>query len=108
MREPIMRVIVIVCVLSGAPGPGFANEVLQDPTRPYVAGGRTMVASPNFTVNAIIVSSERRVAIVNGRRVGVGGLIDGAKVISIDKEKLILEKDGKRITAALHDGASRQ
>lgn len=84
------------------PAPGNAEEPLRDPTRPYspVAGAR--VSSPRFVVNAIIISPKRRVAIVNGRRVTVGGSIGDATVVSIEKDELVLETDGKRVTARLN------
>lgn len=78
---------------------------LRDPTRPYraVAPGASVPAG--FSVNAIIISAERRVAIVNGRRVGIGGVVDGARIVEINRDHLILQKDGKRITAALRNKA---
>ncbi len=108
MREQLRILTIIVLMLTSFSGLSIGEEILRDPTRPYVASERRVVATPRFAVNAIIVSSERRVAIVNGRRVGIGGSVDGAIVITIEKDHLILEKDGKRITAALNDGASRQ
>lgn len=80
----------------------LADGVLRDPTRPYTAVEQRAAASPRFVVNAIIVSKDRRVAIVNGRRVGVGSLLSGARVISIDKDQLVLEINGKRVTAGLN------
>ena len=58
-------------------------------------------AAPRFTVNAIIVSSERKVAIVNGHRVAVGDSVEGATVVSIEKKALVLDQGGKRITVEL-------
>lgn len=83
-------------------------DLMRDPTRPYTARELTAATAPRFVVNAIIISSERRVAIVNGRRVGVGDRVGNATVIAIEKERMILELNGKRISAGLHDGASRQ
>ena len=83
-------------------------DLMRDPTRPYSARELTAATAPRFVVNAIIISPERRVAIVNGRRVNVGDSVGNATVIAIEKEKMILELNGKRISAGLHDGASRQ
>ncbi len=83
-------------------------DLIRDPTRPYTARELTAATSPRFVVNAIIISPERRVAIVNGRRVSVGDSVGNATVIAIEKEKMILELNGKRVSAGLHDGASRQ
>ena len=85
-----------------------ADEALRDPTRPYSPVKGFRASSPSFVVNAIIISPERRVAIVNGRRVAVGGSLDGATVIAIEKDHLILETGGTRIRAELRQGAMRR
>ena len=108
MREQTRNLTIVVLMLTSVASISLGDEFLRDPTRPYKASESYTAASPRFAVNAIIVSADRRVAIVNGRRVGVGGSIDGATVISIEKNQLILEKNGKRITAGLNDGAPRQ
>jgi len=105
VRDRIKNLGIVVLLLSATNV--CLGEPLRDPTRPYKASSVTTTASPRFAVNAIIVSADRRVAIVNGRRVGIGGSIDGATVISIDKDELVLTKDGRRITARLRDGEPR-
>ncbi len=91
-----------VVALALAPGLCLADEVLRDPTRPYTVVEQRTAAPPRFVVNAIIVSEDRRVAIVNGRRVGVGSSLSGARVVAIDKDQLVLDIDGKRVTARLN------
>ena len=100
MRKRARQFAVVALTL--ATGLCLADEALRDPTRPYTAAQQRAATSPRFVVNAIIVSDDRRVAIVNGRRVGVGSLLGGARVISIDKDQLILDLDGKRVTARLN------
>lgn len=87
-------------------GTDASGEPLRDPTRPYKAVVAGVSKPSGYLVNAIIVSAERRVAIVNGQRVGVGGDIGDAKVLEINSDHLVLQKDGKRITAALRTPAS--
>ena len=48
----------------------FAQETLRDPTRPYSAPIMLEASPVRFAVNAIVTSDKRRLAIVNGRRVG--------------------------------------
>lgn len=108
MRNPLRKLALICPMLCGLSSPALGQEALRDPTRPYSVSARIPVAAPSFKVNAIIVSADRRVAIVNGQRVVTGGSVNGATVIMIEKDHLILEKDGKRITTALNGRASRQ
>ena len=108
MRERTRNLTIVVLMLTSVASIALGDEFLRDPTRPFEASETYAAASQRYAVNAIIVSADRRVAIVNGRRVGVGGSIDGATVISIEKNQLVLEKNGKRITAGLNNGAPRQ
>jgi len=104
-RKPL---IALALILVFAHGPVLPDELLRDPTRPYTATERSRTSAPRFVVNAIIISPERRVAIVNGRRVAVGGSLGRATVVAIDKDQVILEIGGKHITAGLNEGAMRR
>lgn len=108
MRDALSKLAVVLMLLCGFSSGAFGQEALRDPTRPYAVKQRLAVAVSSFKVNAIIVSADRRVAIVNGQRVVAGGSVNGATVIAIEKDHLILEKDGKRITSSLQQRASRQ
>lgn len=108
MRDQVSKLSIITLLLTFVASVCLGDEALRDPTRPYTAAERRAVATPRFVVNAIIVSPERQVAILNGRRVGVGASVDNATVVSIDKDELILEINGKRQTVRLRNGASRQ
>ena len=107
MHKRCLILVMLGLLLGGAYTPSLADEVLRDPTRPYSAAARVVATAPRFVVNAIIVSPERRVAIVNGQRVGIGGSVDGATVIAIEKDQLVLERDGKQLTVSLNKGAAR-
>ncbi len=98
-----ITVVALLLFFGLTSGMSRAAEPLRDPTRPYSAAQDARAASPRFIVNAIIISPKRRVAIVNGRRVAVGGSIAGATVVAIEKNQLILDVGGKRITAGLND-----
>jgi len=103
--------VSIVCstlALLAISATGFAGEALRDPTRPYTAREALAASAPRYKVNAIIVSDERRIAIINGKRIGVGGRVNGATVISIEKRELKLDVDGQEITLRLNSGGSRQ
>jgi hypothetical protein len=108
VRDQVSKLSIITLLLTFVASVCVGDEILRDPTRPYTAAERRAVAAPRFVVNAIIVSPERRVAILNGRRVGVGATVDNATVISIEKDELILEIGGKRQTVSLRNGTSRQ
>ena len=51
-----------------------------------------------FTLSGILASGNKGYAIVNSQMVTVGDDIDGAKVITVGKYHVVLEKDSKRFT----------
>jgi hypothetical protein len=85
-----------------------AGELFRDPTRPYTARQAAAATQPVFKVNAIIVSAERRIAILNGKRVAVGDTVNGATVKSIGKAELILDVDGLEMKLGLNSGPQQQ
>lgn len=76
---------------------------LQDPTRPadpeMVKGGN--VGLPTLT--AIMISSDRRTAVINGQVVKVGDEVAGMTIISIEPNSVQLEGTQGKITLTLID-----
>ncbi len=108
MHKSMTSLATLLLLLAMAPEAVLSDEALRDPTRPYSPVKGIRASSPDFVVSAIIISPQRRVAILNGRRVAVGGSIGGATVIAIEKDHLILQTGGKRIRAELNQGAIRR
>ena len=100
MRNHFPILIMAAVVLLG-PLLAHGADMLRDPTRPFSVP--TLVTSSNatFVVSAIFVSQERRVAIVNGRRVAEGDEVDGATVVKIQADGLRLNLGGLTIEAHL-------
>ena len=98
-RLSFPHAIVLLISMTSA----VSAEELRDPTRPhtYDRVERTVDGVPSFTINAIFVSDDRRIAIVNGERVRVGDTVSGATVVSIQKEQVTLSVSGQKFTARL-------
>jgi hypothetical protein len=76
----------------------------DDPTRPpspsELARFTTDAAAgadESFRLQSVLVGPERRVAIVNDRRVGVGDTVDGARVTVIEPGGIVLETADRTI-----------
>jgi MSHA biogenesis protein MshK len=77
---------------------GCTNAVAQsgqltDPTRPPIVGGESPVATapkPGPTLQSILISPSRRVAVINGSAVGIGGKVGDATVASISEGAVVL------------------
>lgn len=65
---------------------------LPDPTRPHgaSAGGRSASG-----VQSILISPQRKVAVVNGREVTVGDRVGDAVVVDIRPYEVILNRGGR-------------
>jgi MSHA biogenesis protein MshK len=80
---------------------------LPDPTRPSNPWGieKPAIAKSNqsshLTLDSTIISNERRLAIINGQTLGIGSLINGARIINITPYKVVLEENGHVVTLVL-------
>ena len=91
-----------------------AGQDLIDPTMPPYYQQSEMVqesvtqtvqspAVRKWTLNTTIVSPYQRIAMINGKRVELGDMVNGAEVIMIDHQKVTLLFDGDAISVKLHN-----
>lgn len=80
---------------------GFAEQSIVDPMRPP---GQSAVSvrvqpgdRPQWQLTQILVSPERRLALINDRLVSVGEKINGAKVTAISSHAVELLVEGRRV-----------
>lgn len=80
-----------------------ASESLRDPTTPsgktssgFFLNGQTSQEFSAYTLSSLLISSTRRIAIINQKRVQEGELIDGKKVLKIAKEGVLIQGPGEQ------------
>lgn len=98
MSEHSLRHIAMTAVAALLLSTGVAAAELVDPTRPShvrAPSENKTVRAPAWHVESIIVSPTRRLAVVNGRLVGVGDRVGGAKVTEILPYEVQLEYQGE-------------
>ena len=81
-----------------------AEAVLNDPTRPYKTDGyekRNTQPGSRYNLNSTLVSSGRRVAVINGTYVTEGETVGDATVIRIRKHDVTLQSPNRQITLKL-------
>ena len=87
---------VLGLMLLLAPGP-FAAE-LPDPTQP--AAGPPVLPDGNVEVNWVLslikTTAAERTAVLNGRLVRKGDVLDSAQVVRIGPASVVLRRDGQR------------
>ncbi|MEM2175009.1 MAG: hypothetical protein QXI58_05250 [Candidatus Micrarchaeia archaeon] len=81
------------------------QEVEEDTEKwgedPFVRDFSYLAEMKSLIVSAITISENEAYAIINNQIVHVGDLVDGKKVVAIEKDRVIVEKGGKRFTIFL-------
>jgi len=99
-----MRVIPILLLMS-LTAAVHAQATQHDPTRPptqaeieawFGNGGDAQEAAP-FRLQAILLSPQRRIAIIDGQRLRVGERLDNAQIRTIEPGRVVLDREGERI-----------
>jgi hypothetical protein len=91
---------------AGAADP-FAN--IPDPTRPsgwHEGGGSTV--NQGLVLQGTTISASRRIAVINGQRLAVGDLVQGATVIEVQPFQVRLQRAGRDITLRLTPSLAKE
>lgn len=93
-----MRHTLLVFALCGTHA--FAQSgALADPTRPPTVDTETLAATAPKSgprLQSVLISPSRRVAVINGSAVGVGGKVGDATVASISAGAVVLKYANRR------------
>ena len=94
-----------LCLAAVATLASFGAWALQDPTRPidprHYFGARAVGEKPAWTLQSVLSSPDRRVAVINGVSVREGDRIGAAQVVSIRSEAVVLRTDHRTVTLRL-------
>lgn len=97
--------IAAVCMVAASAAPA---EALRDPTRPAATSGKGTGAAnaerSGWVLQSVLISPERRYAIINGEVVPLGGSIAGAELIAVTAERVTLRtSQGLRVVHLFPD-----
>ncbi len=88
--------------------PLAAAQALRDPTRPPVVFGRAGDGRPvirsrgaEWVLQSVLLSPERRYAIINGEVLSLGGSVGGAELVAIRESEVTLRAGGTLRTVRL-------
>lgn len=71
-----------------------AAGALQDPTAPPTVSAPGEATGTAIPLTAIKQVGNRRIAIIGGQEIAVGGRYQGAQVVRITESELVLRRDG--------------
>lgn len=104
----MVRNMCLVMLLGSACAVQAADDFdIPDPTRTsssrtYVAKSSGTVASPaEMVLQSTLVGAGRSLATINGKTLAVGDVVDNAKVVMIDANEVVLERNGRELRLQL-------
>jgi len=110
----VFKAALIVALYVLVPAGGMvAQELgLQDPTRPYRAAPAPSERTPaadRFELTAVLVSPQRRIAVINGKFYREGDAVNGAKITLIEPGFVRLQRGSEqREVRLIREGAGAQ
>lgn len=94
--------IALACCVAAAVAVADDLPPPRDPMQPFDRSvAAAAAAGPRFTLTAVLISSARRVAILNGKPYQHGERVDGAEIIGIDAAAVRLRENGTDIVVPL-------
>jgi hypothetical protein len=83
------------------PDPGIETEPAGEPEVTSYVRQATVPGIGTFSLEGIAWSSDRPFALINGQVVGPGGFVDGVNLTEVGQDRVVLQKDGRRIELTL-------
>ena len=106
LRRHTLILAALVCAVTASMA---ASQTLRDPTRPPAVsakGAAGKIEPSGWILQSVLISPERRYAIINDEVVSVGGSIAGAELVAIAEERVTLRtREGLRILNLFPDVA---
>ena len=97
MSERAISVALLLSLWATAPG-AAAEVVLKDPTRPLRAPAPGVVAAdpagPRPRLNSVLFGPDRRVAVIDGRRMTEGDSHGAVEVMTIHPDRVVVRQAG--------------
>ena len=99
----------LLAFLGASPAGQAAHaQALADPMRPpqaAAAADEALAAVPGGSrLQSILLSPGRKLAVIDGRTVPLGGSVDGATLVAIRETEVVLQKGAERETLKLNPG----
>ena len=108
----VRATLLILALGVSAGGEAAYAQPLLDPTRPPQALGTAPAsdATPasSTRLQSVLLSSGRKLAVIDGQTVPLGGRVAGATVVEISPGQVVLSRGGQNQTLKLHPAAEKR
>ena len=89
-------IFAMACVITFMSEPSLAmNDPMQPPEYSVSSGVVEEVMDSELDLQMILISPLRKFAVLNNKTVKEGEVVSGAKIISIEKERVVVKRKGK-------------
>ncbi len=106
--------LTAICFCAIVPALSCQAQGLVDPTRPPNAqvlpgeGSGVEEEGAGPRLESVLLAPRRKLAVINGQTVQLGGRFGDAKVVAISETSVVLERSGSRETLQLLPSAARK
>ncbi len=114
MDERLKARAVIAVLAWSASAAALAQASMADPTRPPLGAaeadpaGSGAATRGGMRLQSVLISNTRRLAVIDGRTVPLGGEIGGATLTSISETAVTLRRGDEVETLRLHPGVDKK
>jgi len=98
---------IVITSLTMFPFANVVAETLPDPTRPLEYSGAVQEQTV-LQLNSILISGERKIAVINGTQLTENQWLGDKRVIRIQANQVTLEHQGQTIVLSLYGKSIRQ
>jgi MSHA biogenesis protein MshK len=97
----------LLLVAASPVGRAAHAQALSDPMRPPSAQAAAGIAAPGMAssrLQSVLISPSRKLAVIDGNTVPLGGTVQGATLVAIRESEVVLQKGTERETLKLNPG----
>jgi len=111
MRNPRRYLLAMTMTMTMA---GAQAQPLTDPTKPpsaLTAPTGSALAQEEFTgtrLQSILISSGRKVAVINGTMVPLGGMLGESRVVKITETQVVLQNGAETEVLTMYPGIEKR
>lgn len=109
-RPEVWALLLLLTVLTGANDVAALNDPTRPPSRSSSSKSPEKAALPTvrLELTSILVASERRVAVINGRPLQVGERIGEYRVVDIQFDVVLVKNDHRLLPLTLKSGVVKK
>lgn len=104
------RVLAVALIAAWVPAAGLTQS-LDDPMRPPAAESQAAIAAgapAAGQLQAVIVSPQRKIAVIDGAVVPLGADVRGGKLAGVSDSVAIVRKNGERDVLLMHPNIDKR